>query len=152
MLDETKSDDEIIATVTADAESGALIIQKHDPDELPSTSLNRSVVSHETKRLIADALKAENEFEWHLYRNNDPRHNDFYLILVPTSECRINIAASGVVCHTPVNTMDNLLVVDSPIKSRHLYGADSSNVANRMRDGTLDYVRRLHRTKKGRGK
>jgi hypothetical protein len=122
--------------ISADS-NGTLITQKHDPDEVNFIYTPfRSVVS---KKIADNLLQFINDEKYSVkeYQNLDKPLSPLYFTLTPYANSQFIVPSSGVTGNIPTSAFDTLILVSGVTKGIHMFGNSSTDIQNKIANGSL---------------
>jgi hypothetical protein len=135
------SKDDLIRMWNVAAESGELLIPKHNPASLGTVFAQfRTVLSHDMDQNLMTFINSRN-YVIRCYQDHDPYHGDIYCEIIP-SDPRYSVPASGVPARSPVATTvcDRITAVSGADRGWHMFGENSTIIESKVAAGELSII------------
>jgi len=133
---------ELIASWGQAAESGSLLIRKHDPNHLAITySTYRSVISHDLSSSLESFIKS-GEYTINQYSDTKYAGGSGYFEIIPNAASTFSVPGSGVPAFstTPNAPLDRLIMVHGYKLGWHVNAQTSSVIRNDIATGRFTLV------------
>ena len=120
-------------------DDGTLISAKHDKSSLrtPESGYKTVVVPDSAELKV---FLNEGKYSAKLYRNNNPRHPDPYVVITPDDTSYVSASGVPSMSPSPSHPCDVFVAVSGSTQGLHLYGEESSKIAGYESKNDLTYL------------
>jgi hypothetical protein len=137
-----KDKNELITNMVQGLDDGTLVPPKHSISSLGTPAPKyKTVVVPDTNDL--KAFFKSGDYSAKLYKNNDPKHSDPYVVIKPNDASYVSASGVPPMSPYPTHPCDVFVSVSGVRAGLHLYGEESANVQAKLTSGKITFVQDL---------